>query len=81
MTVYALGSEVRYKQPLVASSILLPYAINVAFNQVATLVGWRRLYGTASVARRPSATVAPVLSWDGRAPRATGAALTLGGRF
>lgn len=81
LTVYALGSEVQYKQPLVASSILLPYVINVAFNQVATLVGWRRLYGTASVARRPSATVAPVLSWDGQAPRATGAALTLGGRF
>ncbi len=81
-SVYALGSTVRWKDPFVASSILVPYAINVIFNQVAGQVGWQRLYGNASVtkARVPvAAGFAPLFADGKRAP--TGAALTVGGRF
>jgi len=81
LSVYTLGSTVRWRNPLVASSVLVPYAINVLFNEISGLVGWKRLYGNASIAqaRRPVAGIAPVFAQDGKAP--TGATFTVGGRF
>lgn len=65
LSLYTLGSTVRWKDPYLATSVLVPYAINVIVNQVAGAIGWRRLYGTARVARRPAAGIAPVLAADG----------------
>ena len=87
VAVYTLGSTVRWERPFVASSILVPYAIGVTFNQVSGLVGWNRLYGKKARAARlrwipQGASVAPVLTaGDGERARATGAAFSLVGRF
>lgn len=81
LSVYALGSTIRWRDPFIATSVLVPYAITVLFNEIAGLVGWNRLYGNASIAqaRRPVAGIAPVFAQQGKAP--TGATLTFGARF
>jgi len=71
VSIYTLGSTVRFKDPYLAASALVPYAINVIVNQIAGAIGWSRLYGTASVARRPAAGIAPVLAHDGTPQGAT----------
>jgi len=80
LSVYTLGSTVRWKDPFIASSVLVPYALNVLFNQITGQVGWNRLYGNVSVtSKRPVAGIAPLFAADERGP--TGATLTVAGRF
>lgn len=85
LSVYTLGATVRWKQPFVASSILVPYAIGVTFNQVSGLVGWNRLYGKRAQAAgfRPNgAALVPLWTvQDGRKARTTGAAFSLTGSW
>ena len=82
LSVYTLGSTIRWKDPFIASTILVPYAINVLFNEISGAVGWNRLYGArTTVARRrvPVAGIAPLFAPGDRRPN--GAALTLGAEF
>ena len=88
VSVYALGANVRWKQPFAASAILVPYAIGVTFNQVSGAVGWNRLYGKkAQAAARlqiypEGASISPVLTVEEGTPATpTGAAFSLTGRF
>jgi hypothetical protein len=88
VAVYGLGANIRWERPFAASTVLVPYAIGVTFNQVAGIVGWNRLYGKraqAAAALRlypDGASVGPVLTMEPGAPAtATGAAFSLRGRF
>ncbi len=88
VAVYGLGANIRWERPFAASTVLVPYAIGVTFNQVSGLVGWNRLYGkraqaAAAVRIYPDgASVGPVLTVEPGAPAtATGAAFSLRGRF
>jgi hypothetical protein len=73
-TIYGVGTVARSEDAFWAPNILLPYAINVVFNQITSAVGWRRLYaGQKTAIRLPTPTVVP--HPDG------GAVLTLAGRF
>ncbi|MCP4870824.1 MAG: hypothetical protein GY898_19140 [Proteobacteria bacterium] len=84
--VYVTGRTARTADAFWAPTILLPYAINVAFNQITGAVSWKRVGGqpAASVSiryRRPrvGATVAPVL--NGERPAPTGASVLVVGTF
>ncbi len=88
VAVYGLGANIRWERPFAVSTVLVPYAIGVTFNQVSGIVGWNRLYGKraqAAAALRiypEGASVSPVLTLEPGAPAtATGAAFSLRGRF
>jgi hypothetical protein len=72
-TIYGVGTVARTADAFWAPNILVPYAINVVFNQVATAIGWRRLYAGRTAAHIPTPTAMPLA--DG------GFSLGVAGRF
>ena len=71
-SIYGIGWGASTPEAFWAPSILVPYAINVIFNQVATAVGWKRLHARPNARAVPAAlrwspAVAPLVDGQGRA--------------
>ncbi len=82
------GFTARTEQSFWTPTLIIPYGLNVLFNEISVAIGWKRLYGNTStpkVARRRgptlSATIAPLLSEHRGRQRARGAGLFVAGTF
>lgn len=65
-SIYGVGTAARSPEAFWAPNILIPYAINVVFNQITSAVGWQRLYGAkaAHTSLRLTPMVLPTAEGD-----------------